>query len=544
VPATAGAWTDSCCLPWDQPAQLAISPDGRFAYASDYTNAFAFARNPDTGDLSAIDSYRATGGGTTELSPDGRTLYVASTVFATIMQFSRNTATGALTPIGEYDSGKPRNAAREFQDIEFTHDGLSAYASDGGLIELVARDPDTGVLTRRSELRTGDPAAPGLKHPSAIELSADERFLYVLQGFDDPLLVLARGNDGGLTQVQQLPNDPYATDLALSPDGHRLYAGPIGPVTFDRNPTTGQLTLLSAMEISGDAGDYPLPDARILPTPDGAALYTLDTRNHHMYQFATTASGLRFVKTYRENADGQGIRSPRALSMSPDGAYVYLGSGPRATFSPSGRIASFRRNRTTNALSFTSLWQGPVFDGHAPWESPAAKVTINDGAEYTNDPDVTLTIEGVSWPSNFYVQISNDGGFTEGASEWVPVPQQGGNGYEWTLATSGPERLPKTVYVRARSRGADQLIRDDIVLDQRPPELTTVTQIGNLLRVAARDRLSGLRWMQVTRNRRKPGAWRKYRARSSYRSGRARTYVRVRDRAGNRSRWVAARKRR
>ncbi|MEA2410881.1 MAG: hypothetical protein QOC77_1442, partial [Thermoleophilaceae bacterium] len=41
APTTADAWTRSCCLAWQQPAQVAISPDGRFAYASDYTVALA-----------------------------------------------------------------------------------------------------------------------------------------------------------------------------------------------------------------------------------------------------------------------------------------------------------------------------------------------------------------------------------------------------------------------------------------------------------------------------------------------------------------------
>src|SRR3954465_15254145 len=83
APAEAGAWTGSCCLPWQRPAQLAITPDGRIAYASDYTVALAFARDPSSGALSVLASYDANGGGTAELSPDGQTLYVVSTVYST-----------------------------------------------------------------------------------------------------------------------------------------------------------------------------------------------------------------------------------------------------------------------------------------------------------------------------------------------------------------------------------------------------------------------------------------------------------------------------
>src|SRR3954452_25359099 len=86
-PRAAQAWSDFCCLPWAQPAQLAITPDGRFAYASDYKAVLALARNTQTGGLRVVDSYSVHGGGTTELSPDGRTLYIAASQYGTLAEF-------------------------------------------------------------------------------------------------------------------------------------------------------------------------------------------------------------------------------------------------------------------------------------------------------------------------------------------------------------------------------------------------------------------------------------------------------------------------
>jgi 6-phosphogluconolactonase (cycloisomerase 2 family) len=542
----AGAWTRSCCLAWQQPAQVAISPDGRFAYASDYTVALALTRNPDTGELSILDSYDARGGGSTELSPDGRSLYVVSTQYPypEIAAFSRDEASGALTAIGNYRSGNASHGSRPFRDMAFTSDSRTVYLTDGGAIEIAARDSKSGVLTYRQDLQPGASTAPDLTDPFAIEVSPDDQYVYVLQGGGRPLLTFARLADGSLSEIQATASDSSIVDIALSPDGTRLYAGPSGPVSYARDPATGMLTLIGQANVDIDQEGH-VPDGEMLVTPDGSGLYALDFRAHHVYQYAKSDDGLRFVKTYRENADGQGLRYPRGVSISPDGAFVYIGSGAIPTQTQPARIAAFRRDRDTNGLSFASLFEGPLFTGIAPWETPPATVSINDGADYTNDPDVTLTITGISLPSSLYMQISNDGGFGPGASEYVQ-PTAEDHHYSWTLATSGPERLPKTVYVRTRPGGdATQLISDDIVLDQRPPEIAAVVQSGgSVVRIQARDRISGVQGMQVTRNRRKPAPWQPYRERTHFKIGRRPLYLRVRDAAGNRSRWKTVRGRR
>ncbi|MEA2428031.1 MAG: hypothetical protein QOF37_1659 [Thermoleophilaceae bacterium] len=535
----AGAWTRSCCLAWQQPAQVAISPDGRFAYASDYTVALALTRNPDTGELSILDSYDARGGGSTELSPDGRSLYVVSTQYPQIAQFSRDEATGKLTAIGNYDDASHGS----FRDMAFTSDSRAAYLTDGHGIEMAARDPDSGRLTHRTELQPGDPAAPDLTDPLAIEISPDDQYVYVLQGGGHPLLTFARLSDGSLSEIQATASDSSIVDIALSPDGTRLYAGPSGPVSYARDPATGMLTLIGQANVGIDQ-EWHLPDGEMLVTPDGNGVYALDFRAHHLYQYAKSDDGLRFVKTYRENADGQGLRSPRGVTISPDGAFVYVGSGAIPTQSQPGRIAAFRRDPDTNRLSFASLLDGPVFTGLAPWERPPATVTINDGAEYTNDPDVTLTITGIGFPSSLYMQISNDGGFAHAASEYIE-PDAKDHRYAWTLATSGPERLPKTVYVRALTAAREELIRDDIVLDQRPPEIAAVERSGGtLVRIHARDSISGVKGMQVARDRNRPGRWVPFQARVHLSVARRPLYLRVRDAAGNRSRWTTVRRRR
>ena len=101
--------------------------------------------------------------------------------------------------------------------------------------------------------------------------------------------------------------------------------------------------------------------------------------------------------------------------------------------------------------------------------------------------------------------LSNDGGFG-GATEH---PVAGDSHYAWTLASSGAERLPKTVYVRFTGPGVDdtKTFTDDIVLDQTPPAVTSAARTTTSgartarvkkvrVRVKARDSLSGVGSLQ------------------------------------------------
>jgi hypothetical protein len=192
-------------------------------------------------------------------------------------------------------------------------------------------------------------------------------------------------------------------------------------------------------------------------------------------------------------------------------------------------------------------------------------VSINGGDIATNSRDVQLT---VVWPA-FAADalISNDGGFgAAGSTALVPVAQA----IPWRLATSGPERLPKTVYVRFKGGDAGrETYTDDIILDERAPVLAAAsasaaraagsvrvaraakTALRNL-RVRARDDNSGIGAVQVSARRSPRGAVTKrivahtkrgkraYTARLRMRVPAGRVWVRVLDAAGNASAWRRA----
>jgi hypothetical protein len=201
---------------------------------------------------------------------------------------------------------------------------------------------------------------------------------------------------------------------------------------------------------------------------------------------------------------------------------------------------------------------GPTPPGHGGTGNPNhgagdanQGMTVNGGALYTNDPDVTLSVVAPSWANA--LRVSNDGGFR--GAKTFPVK----NTIRWRLAESGPERLPKTVYLRF---GNDvQNFTDDIILDQTKPALTAATVAGAgaatasadpvqaaasksrtyRVRLRAKDATSGVAKVQFAQSQRRPMALRKFQRVSRVQGSHAPKYVRVQDGAGNFSSWRSIR---
>ena len=95
-------------------------------------------------------------------------------------------------------------------------------------------------------------------------------------------------------------------------------------------------------------------------------------------------------------------------------------------------------------------------------------MTINGGAQFTNDPDVKLSVNAPGSANR--LRVANDGGFRDAESFAVKKK------IRWHLAESGRERLPKTVYLRFGSDS--QNFTDDIILDQTNPTVTSATVDG------------------------------------------------------------------
>lgn len=172
-------------------------------------------------------------------------------------------------------------------------------------------------------------------------------------------------------------------------------------------------------------------------------------------------------------------------------------------------------------------------------------VSMDDGAVYTNDPHVDVA---PIWP-RFATRmlISNDGGFRKA------TPQVVTDLVSWLLdvtPSGGPDRYTRVIYVRFSGPGIDETktFSDDIVLDMKPPVISTAAlttraastaKRTRLFRVAvtAKDDRSGVATVQAAASRSAPLSWQKYKKVALVRSARTPAWVRARDRAGNVSRW-------
>lgn len=159
---------------------------------------------------------------------------------------------------------------------------------------------------------------------------------------------------------------------------------------------------------------------------------------------------------------------------------------------------------TNKAGNSSSVYRQMEFRALPP-DGGTGGVSVNRGATFTNSPEVELS---VSWPLlSTDIAVSNDGGFATSTS--FPLPRSGV--LDWTLATSGSERLPRQVYVRYWGTGIDTVTyRDDIILDQTPPIVEQASLAGA---AAGSSSVTGARTMGASASRAKRKKPKRYRIR-------------------------------
>lgn len=230
------------------------------------------------------------------------------------------------------------------------------------------------------------------------------------------------------------------------------------------------------------------------------------------------------VLKYEWDLDGDG-RYERDTGTTPNATATYREVG--------GYEVGLRVTRAGGRVDEAKRWL-EVRPSPPPGE---VGVSINKGAEFTNSDRVTLQEIWPKYASK--VIVSNEPDFSPRRTFPVRTAQP------WVLDSSGSEQLPKMIYVRfagATYLKNGPIFTDEIVLDEIDPIVRRVKRrsAGRLL-VKARDTLSGLAGMQVTRRRGRPGKWLPMRRISPVPANAAVLWVRVRDKAGNRSGWKLAR---
>lgn len=227
--------------------------------------------------------------------------------------------------------------------------------------------------------------------------------------------------------------------------------------------------------------------------------------------------------------------------LDGDGSFeTNTGSSPTVPTAYASRGTRTVRVRVTAPSGKTDVASTTVDIRQAPPSAPVG-VSINGGAQFTNDSTVILK---PVWP-NFSqtLTVSNDGGFAK--AEVFPVE----GSVSWTLDSSGPERLPKTVYVRFDQ--ATQTFQDDIILDQTAPVVILARLVSHApvprsaaakrrryrIRLRASDRVSGVAAAEVATSKKHPSAPVTFRSKLIIAARTLPRWVRVQDRARNWSHW-------
>lgn len=213
--------------------------------------------------------------------------------------------------------------------------------------------------------------------PSAVVISSDGKFTYVAKDFNlDPAIIEMYARDmatGALTLRQTYQNNadsisglinPWA--LTLSPDQTRLYV--VNQVSredktqsdtlvvFKRDLATGMLTFVETHANNSNGVSGMAAPVSVSVSPDGAHVYVAALDDHAITLFARNLSGdgLTFVESYKNGVGNvSALQQPMSAVVSPDGAQLYIAAAQ------SGAVVTFARDAATGKLQ----WQQALLDG-------------------------------------------------------------------------------------------------------------------------------------------------------------------------------------
>jgi cysteine-rich repeat protein len=305
----------------------------------------------------------------TAVSPDGANLYTASRNQNALGVFTRDPLTGAIAPLEvEVDGVGGVDGLTRVTSVTVTSDGACVYATG-------EQDGAVAIFTR--SLIDGSLAFVGTTpadRPQAMAASADDLHVYVVSTTEEqvPAVYVFSRTGCALSLVETETGDASGLGtraavekIAISADGATVYVG--GSVedgdtrpavnVLSRNAGTGELTFVER-EYEGVNGVAKLSSIGSLAvSPDGASLYVSSRGADALLVFdRDVGTGeITFLEFHRDGGAVDGLKSPRGLSLSPDGAYVYVGADGDES------VAVFRRD-AAGALRFLEVKKDPHVD--------------------------------------------------------------------------------------------------------------------------------------------------------------------------------------
>lgn len=327
------------------------------------------------------------------MSPDGTSLYAASSTSDAVAAFRRDPRTGALSQASGKAgciAAKGANgcaAARGLNgpnSVAVSPDGKFVYATSlvSDDVTVMRRNRSTGALTQlpgTSGCVSGAAAVPGcatgraLDGPDVITVSADGRNVYVGSFLGNAVVTFTRNASTGVlaqpadtTGCVALAIAGCATGVALgapeglaaSADGASVYvaaAASNAVLTLQRDPSTGALTQTGCLANAATTGcttAVAIAGANAVTlSPDDDDVYVTSLLSNSVTSFARTTGTGQLTQLTGTSACAiyvvavgcslaRSLNAPEGLAVSPDGASVY------AAAYTSGTIDTFDRAST------------------------------------------------------------------------------------------------------------------------------------------------------------------------------------------------------
>ncbi|MCP3868710.1 MAG: lactonase family protein [Gammaproteobacteria bacterium] len=359
-------------------SSVTLSPDGLNLYVtgSVLDTVAVFARIPSTGSLRFVEVLQdgmegvdgLAGATSIAVSPGGQHLYVASHADDAVAVFTRDSTDegeGRLGFVGAIkDDDYGIDGLNYAVAVAVSPDGANVYATGrtDDAVAVFARDETTGELTFQGAIRNDPDEVEGLDGATGIAIAPTGDYLYVVSRNDDALVVFTRDEDGQLEFLEAQYDDTEGVDgldsassVAVSPDGSHVYGTgwkDDALVVFSQNGTTGEL---SFREVHWDdtGGVNGLEAATsVALSPDGVHLYVAGQDDNALVVFERDqiTGQLFYIDTLY---DGIGVRygltQPSSVTVSPDGAHVYV------TGFTANAVTVFERDTTTGMLGFVEV---------------------------------------------------------------------------------------------------------------------------------------------------------------------------------------------
>ncbi|MEL7630576.1 beta-propeller fold lactonase family protein [Pectobacterium aroidearum] len=383
-------------------SEIVVSADGKSLYTingvtpidgeTGKSELARFAIDDQTGKLTWVGSYTGEGldaPSGVAISPDGKSIYVSNYGNSTLSVFALDAQTGAPTYVQQFtnkdaDILDPNDEwfrpLVNLQDVVISSDGKFVYTASGdqGTVAIFIRNPADGRLTYSTTLSVfGETQELPIRE---MAMSSDGSAIYV--GFNGgSLAVLARNNEtGALTYVDKHDVGSRSNHIAVSPDGLNIYSG--------RSQWFGGMAVLSALP---NASYF--ADSRSTPFTKGLSFSDTESDTDHNYQGVKIA----ISRSGTASADDQfGFKDDGDFSLV-DGEIRQNGT-KIADFIVKGGVLTVTFTASVDkAVANQILKQVSYRNGNA--EAPAQvnlRVTITDVGGKSADATLALLLDSTS----------------------------------------------------------------------------------------------------------------------------------------------------